>query len=232
MRLPPDKIETIKQLGKALQDWSGQKSHPPSIPSSAKDGWYGSLIPVLTGSDSVKTPTSKRPPAIYEEVLDCLDSFDFELAERVKKQIEILQERAHEVDNGQREPIVVRNYAAKIAKELETIANGGQASGDKITKEEANIQARKLIKENPSITARQLVKKIPCSLGLVSQLPAWKALQEYKKKTFGGKKPKMIPLTKELEYILGTKDEQLNQLIVEQAEGDKEKPRLYIRKHT
>lgn len=109
-----------------------------------------------------------------------------------------------------------------------TEAHGGK----KITKEEANVRARELIKENPNYTIRKLAEKIPCSTGLASQLPACKALQEYKKKTFGNRRPKVIPLTKELEACLGSKDDQLQQLIAEQAEDDKQGPRLYVRKHT
>jgi len=106
------------------------------------------------------------------------------------------------------------------------------ARGDKITKDEANIRARDLIKENPNHTIRSLAKKIPCSIGLVCQLPAWRALQEYKKKTFGKKRPKVIPLTKKLKACLGSKDDQLQQLIAEQTKDDKQTPRLYVRKHT
>lgn len=107
----------------------------------------------------------------------------------------------------------------KIKDSLESEPQGKDGQGKKISKDEANIRARNLIKENPNITARELAKKIPCSTGLISSLPAWKALQEYKKKTFGMKKPKIVPLTKELEYMIGTEDEKLNQLIAEQ-EGE------------
>jgi hypothetical protein len=100
--------------------------------------------------------------------------------------------------------------------------NGGEETKVRITKDEANVRARTLIQENPNITIRKLAGKIPCSIGLVSKLPVWQALQEYKKKTFGTKKPKIVPLTKELEYILGSKDENLNQLIAEQENDEKQ----------
>ncbi len=107
-------------------------------------------------------------------------------------------------------------------------AKAGQGKGGKITKDEANVRARSLIKENPGITARQLEEEIPCSIGLVSQLPAWIALQEYKRKTFGGKRPKIVSLTKDLEYVLGTEDEKLDQLVAEQEREDARGAKLYL----
>ena len=109
--------------------------------------------------------------------------------------------------------------------------NAAGNGGKKITEEEANVRARELIKENPNYTIRKLAEKIPCSIGLVQQLLAWRALQEYKKKMFGNQRPKVIPLTKELEACLGSKDEQLNQLIAEQEKEkrqDERQARLYL----
>jgi len=121
-----------------------------------------------------------------------------------------------------------------VAVEREQATQKGKLTetcGGKITKEEANVRARELLKENPNYPARQLAEKIPCSVGLVSELPAWKALQEYKKKTFGSPRPKIIPLTKELEACLGSEDDQLQQLFAEQEKDqrqDARQARLYL----
>ena len=93
----------------------------------------------------------------------------------------------------------------------------------KANKKEANIAARKYLKEHPKATARELVKGIGCSIGLVSQLPAWKAVQEQRKK---GRQPKagVVSLTKKLEQTAGAEDESLNKLINEQAEDAEPSP--------
>lgn len=89
----------------------------------------------------------------------------------------------------------------------------------RISREEANVEARKILKKNHNIKARDLAKKIPCSIGLVSKLPVWKAVQEQRKQELKkGRKAKKVRLTKKMLKIAGTgkKDETLNRLIVQQ----------------
>jgi hypothetical protein len=113
-------------------------------------------------------------------------------------------------------------------------------------KREANVQARGDLKEHPTATAREVAGGIGCSLGLVPQLPAWKAVQEQRAK---GRKPKSsrtVRLTTKLEKAVGTEDEPLAKLIAEQQadaepsplegdspplrdEGSPRKARLYLR---
>jgi len=85
----------------------------------------------------------------------------------------------------------------------------------KITKKEANIRARKILKKKPLIKSRELAKEIPCSIGLVPKLPAWKAVMEQRRK---GRKPKKIRLTNKMLSITGTdkKNETINRLMIEQ----------------
>jgi hypothetical protein len=132
---------------------------------------------------------------------------------------------------------LIKRLANELLQEVETSGKiepqekAGQEKGKKITKDEANVRARDLIKENPSITIAKLSEKLSCSTGLVSELPVWRVLMDYREKTFGTKRPKMVPLTKNLEYILGTQDEKLNQLIAEregEEREDERKARLYL----
>lgn len=100
----------------------------------------------------------------------------------------------------------------------------------KITKAEANMKARDILKKDPEITGRELAQKIGCSNGLISELPAWRAVQEQRKK---GRKPKKRRLTNRMLKVAGTgkKDQVLKELILEQQADEKEDDRqakLYI----
>lgn len=94
----------------------------------------------------------------------------------------------------------------------------------RISLKEANIRAREIYKKpsNRYIKARDLAKKISCSVGLISKLPVWKAVQEQLKQERiekGRKDSKEIRLTNKMLTVTGTgkKDQVLiNKLIVEQ----------------
>jgi hypothetical protein len=83
-----------------------------------------------------------------------------------------------------------------------------------VPKDEANIKARAYLLRNPAATVRELADGIGCSTGLVSKLPAWKAVQDRRKQE-QQRKVKVVRLTPRLQGVVGVDDE-LNQLIAEQ----------------
>ena len=99
-------------------------------------------------------------------------------------------------------------------------ANKSGTGKGKITKEEANVRAREILKANPSITARDLSTAIPCGLGLVSQLPAWQAVLEERRKRKPPKTPKVVSL-EAIHESINQDDEELNRLTKEQHDDGK-----------
>lgn len=104
-----------------------------------------------------------------------------------------------------------------------------------MTKEEANVRARDLLRETPTWdwTARRLAAQIPCCLGWISGLPAWRGYHEKRKQLRRAGTIKTVSLTDELEAVLGTgdKDEMVNRLIAEQEKEQREDSRqakLYV----
>jgi hypothetical protein len=89
----------------------------------------------------------------------------------------------------------------------------------RIRKGEANIRARAILKQDPDLTAKELAKKVPCSIGLIPELPAWQAVMEERKKGRKPKSPKAVSLTGKTEAVVGEEDPTLKALIEEQA-GD------------
>jgi hypothetical protein len=113
----------------------------------------------------------------------------------------------------------------------------GQGSGrkPKISKEEANVRVRELLRETPTWdwTTRKLAEQIPCSLGWISYLPAWRAYHEKRKELRRAGTIKTVSLSDEFEAVLGTgkKDNVLNQLIAEQEKDQRQDARqakLYL----
>lgn len=51
-----------------------------------------------------------------------------------------------------------------------------------LPRHEANIRAHELLRDNPSITAAELARAIPCAQGTVPKLPAWRVVQERKRR--------------------------------------------------
>ena len=64
----------------------------------------------------------------------------------------------------------------------------------RVTKNEANVKAREYLRKHPKAKARELANGIGCSVGLVPELTAWKAVQEERKKR-QQKAPKAVALT-------------------------------------
>jgi hypothetical protein len=114
---------------------------------------------------------------------------------------------------------------AKVAREISAAhlrLECQPAKKASIGKDEANIIARRILrKRGRNIpTARELAALVPCSLGMISELPAWKAVQETKK---GSRKwnSKPVSLTTKMEAITGTEDDPLTALIKEhQADSE------------
>ena len=73
-------------------------------------------------------------------------------------------------------------------------AVGPRLNQTRLTKDEANIKAREYLRKHPKAKARELASGIGCSVGLVPELTAWKAVQEERKKR-QQKAPKAVALT-------------------------------------
>jgi hypothetical protein len=84
------------------------------------------------------------------------------------------------------------------------------------SKDESNIRAREFLKKHPKATTRQLAKGIGCALGIISKLPAWRAVQERRQKERGPKRPRAVGLTPKLEETIGQDDAELARLVQEQ----------------
>jgi len=125
---------------------------------------------------------------------------------------------------------------AKPANESNGPGQAGETHGKmKMSKEEANVRARELLRETPTWdwTARKLAKQIPCSLGWIPYLAAWRAYHERRQELRRAKTIKTVSLSEELEAVLGTgdKDEVLKQLIAEQGREehqDARQAKLYV----
>ena len=99
-----------------------------------------------------------------------------------------------------------------------SLADASVRQEPRISKKEANVLARHLLKKNPFLKARELAKQIRCSVGLVSQLPAWQAVQEKRKAGWTPRNLRAVRLTEELQENLsqGERDDVLKQLIKQQ----------------
>jgi hypothetical protein len=91
----------------------------------------------------------------------------------------------------------------------------------RMTKDEANIKARDFLRQHPNATLRELAAGVGCSTGLVSKLPAWKAVKEQRDKGRQPKKAGNIALTPKMEQVVGVEGDALAKLIGEQ-EADAE----------
>jgi len=118
-----------------------------------------------------------------------------------------------------------------LAIEAEAARRGVDlATSPQIKKAEANVKARDYLARHAKarrVTARELAKAIPCSAGLVSKLPAWKAYQEGLRKAKPSA-PKAVSLTDGLLAVEGEEDAELERLIAEQeaeAKADIRQPR-------
>ncbi|GEM_PF-2093705 len=105
----------------------------------------------------------------------------------------------------------------------------------KMSKEEANVRARQLLMATPiwGWTARKLAGEIPCPLGWIPGLPAWRAYHEKREALKRAGTINTVSLTDTMETVLGTggKDEVLSQLIAEQEREEREDDRhakLYL----
>jgi hypothetical protein len=120
-------------------------------------------------------------------------------------------------------------------KEKETYLQEKDGQSKKITKDEANVRARQLLRETPNWdwTCRKLAKLIPCSLGWIPKLSAWRAYHEKRLELRRNKTIDTVSISKELEAVLGEgeKDEVLRQLIADQEADEREdarQARLYL----
>jgi hypothetical protein len=120
----------------------------------------------------------------------------------------------------------VKRHALGLANDMRVWASqlGAGTAGVKMTpqntrmaKDEANIKARDFLRDHPDATSRELAAGVGCSTGLVSQLPAWKAVKEQRDKGRQPKKAVVLRLTDKLQRTAGIEDESLAKLISEQV---------------
>jgi hypothetical protein len=103
-------------------------------------------------------------------------------------------------------------------------ATRGSPARTRLTKDEANIEARKYLKKKPLATARELSEGIGCALGRVPKLPAWQSVQEQRAKGRKPKQPAVVRLSDKMQRVTGAEDEQLKELIEEQKADNEPSP--------
>ena len=115
----------------------------------------------------------------------------------------------------------------KIAKKLNDLERGLERNGvvgPRLSRDEINVKASKYLKEHPKATARALSKGIGCSLGVVTDLPAWQALKKERARDRKPKPPTVVSFTDKMQAVIGEgEDEALKQLIGEEEEEEKGK---------
>jgi hypothetical protein len=103
----------------------------------------------------------------------------------------------------------------------------------RIPRTEANVEVRRLLKKTPSWdwTVRTLATKVGCSIGTISNCPAWKAYKEWRDRVRKEGTIRTVSLTSEMEAVLGVDSECLPELIAEQEAEDRDDVRqakLYL----
>jgi hypothetical protein len=129
-----------------------------------------------------------------------------------------------EVDNADLQKIesaAQRLKSATTSSASPARITDGENPRSAVTKDEANIKARDFLRQHPNATSRELAAGIGCSTGLVSKLPAWKAVKEQRDKGRQPKKAGNIALTPKMEQVVGVEGDALAKLISEQ-EADAE----------
>lgn len=125
--------------------------------------------------------------------------------------------------------VKIEEYRAYCGRRIAEFDNSGNdrlreersAIRPKLTKDEANIKARDFLRQSPNATSRELATGIGCASGLVSKLPAWRAVKEQRDKGRQPKKAAAVALTPKMGQVVGIEDEALSKLISEQ-EADAE----------
>ena len=113
-----------------------------------------------------------------------------------------------------------------------------QATKQGLPADEVNIEVRRILRGNPSWewTVTKLTVEVKKNLGggsrgAVGSCPAWRAYNERRDELRKKKTINTVSLTEELETVLGTEGEKLQQLLVEQEKDkleDARQAKLYL----
>lgn len=122
----------------------------------------------------------------------------------------------------------LQDEGSKMYRQVGTTATDEQpkeaakgASGKRISMAEANLKAREYLEKCQDAKLRELAQGIECSTGLVCKLPAWKAVQEERRKHRKPKAPRAVALSEKVIAKEKCRDEALDRLLREQ-EADSE----------
>ncbi|MFC1782728.1 hypothetical protein ACFL02_03975 [Planctomycetota bacterium] len=148
-----------------------------------------------------------------EDIREAIWSTDPDRYQALKHELNLVIIR---MKKDEQTEIAPKSETALPEDEADTVED--KKTKPRISKNEANLRARKYLQINKSrrISARELHKEIDCSLGLVAKLPVWKAYQEKIKEMNPPKTPKAVPFTKKIEATTGQDDDPLEKLINEQ----------------
>jgi len=113
---------------------------------------------------------------------------------------------------------------AKAIEMAGLLKEQGAKKRPRISRKEANLKGRKIIERKKSISARDLADEIGCSLGMISKLGCWQAIQEERKKRHKPAPPKAVNFSDKLEAMIGEDDPELRELIDDQAQDDEGSP--------
>lgn len=134
---------------------------------------------------------------------------------------DIIDERAAGIQSEKAQPVHGKPPMADVSSPMNAtiISHSLRANRD-----EANIKAREFLKTHTRATIRQVADGIGCSTGLVSNLTAWKAVNEERKKGRQPKRSSVLSLTSKMEQMIGNEDDSLARLIEEQERDTEPSP--------
>ncbi len=166
MSLSPEQIEIVMQLSKALHEWS---IDPKLEREGLESKYFGSSIRCTRTGGMIPTGTQNEfdgsDRSLYVTVYEYLLDLDFKVANELEMKVEELRRRAIQVDLRKKSPDYVKDYAAKIAQELEDIAKGSlDISFENSKKNETTFPKNKMaLTVIPSVfdvSARTLYRRI------------------------------------------------------------------------
>lgn len=183
----------------------------------------------LGSNEAISTDEKNRWLATHQELVDQIFVWIEKVLNGADTEVDIARLKA------KRDNLIKQSNQHLWARIHKANKKGKDGQGKEITKDEANVQARQLINGTPTWdwTCRKLKKQIGCPLAWIPYLPVWRAYHEKRKELRRNKTIDTVPLSKELEAVLGEgeKDEVLKQLIAEQEGEQREDARqakLYL----
>jgi hypothetical protein len=200
-KLPTD-AEQILAWADKLQAW-GDADEP------ANSGSFYLFRPHVKAADALLRYSLKYPH-IVKQISDAKD-----FCER-------LYERLPDAGAAEDLTVAMDDLRGRIFEGMKVIQAAERLP--RISMAEANIKAREHLNKHRDAKVRDIANGIGCSVGLVAQLSAWKAVQSERQKGRKPKAPGAVGLTDAVIANTGKKDATLQRLIGEQQDDYEPSP--------